>query len=96
MTVLIDGTIQDVVGKNDDSTKFFFFKHYDDFVLSLVGTIKCLSVCFREIIFSTDDNWFVFRDFFRSNWKSSTGNQSEHDMGELQNTNIERLEYDKE
>ena len=65
MTILIEGSIQDVVStyrEVDYLPKQFLFKHFDDFVFSLVGTIQCLSVCFWKIKVSTDDNWFVFRN----------------------------------
>ena len=66
MTTLIEGSIQDVVStcrEVDNLPKQFLFKHFDDFVFSLVGTIQCLPVCFWKIKVSTDDdNWFVFRN----------------------------------
>ena len=65
MTILIEGSIQDVVSTCravDNLPKQVFFKHFDDFVCSLAGTIRFLPVCFWKIKVSTDDNWFVFRN----------------------------------
>ena len=83
MTILIESSIQDVVSTCravDNLPKQVFFKHFDDFVCSLAGTIRFLPVCFWKIKVSTDDNWFVLGTFLRSNWKSSIVYRYELDM----------------